>query len=169
MDVSWQSQLIRVALLGPSIYLVAVIMLRLSGKRTLAKLNAFDLVITVALGSLLATSLVAPDVHWITGVAALGMFIGMQYLVALATVHIDVVKRAAKSRPTVVVRDGEMLHDAMTHERLSASEIFQAVRAAGSGTLGGIAAVVLETDGTLSVISSESLGDATALGAISGW
>ena len=51
--------LLRVALVGVAAYLALIVMLRLSGKRTLGKMNAFDLVATVALGSTLATVLLS--------------------------------------------------------------------------------------------------------------
>ena len=52
---SW-SDVVRVVSIGAAAYATLVAMLRISGKRTLAKLNAFDLIVTVALGSTLATS-----------------------------------------------------------------------------------------------------------------
>lgn len=57
---SW-SGLGRVTIVGLTAYLALVLMLRVSGKRSLAKLNAFDLVVTVALGSTLATTLLSKD------------------------------------------------------------------------------------------------------------
>src|SRR4051794_24742339 len=51
---SWAA-LGRVLLVGPLAYVALVLLLRVSGKRTLTKLNAFDLVVTVSLGSTLAT------------------------------------------------------------------------------------------------------------------
>lgn len=56
------AQLARVLLTGAVIYAFLVLSVRLSGKRTLAKLNAFDLVVTVALGSVLATVVISRDV-----------------------------------------------------------------------------------------------------------
>ena len=78
---SW-SDLVRVAVIGASAYVTVVVVLRLSGKRTLAKLNAFDLVVTVALGSTLATILLSSDVSWAEGALALAMLALLQSLVA---------------------------------------------------------------------------------------
>ena len=57
----WES-LLRTLVVGALTYVVLVAFLRVSGKRTLAKMNAFDLVVTVALGSTLATVLLSKDV-----------------------------------------------------------------------------------------------------------
>ena len=63
---SW-GDLVRRVLVGITAYASLVLVLRGSGKRTLAQLNAFDLVVTVALGSVLATILLSPDVSWSAG------------------------------------------------------------------------------------------------------
>ncbi len=68
-----------------------------------------------------------------------------------------------KSDATFLVRDGRILHAALRHERITVGEISQAIRASGSGGLEPIAAVVLEPDGTLSVITAADLGTGSAL------
>jgi len=76
---SWHD-LGRVALVGMCAYVALVLMLRLSGNRTLSKLNAFDFVVTVALGSTLATVLLSKDVSLAEGVLAFAVLIGLQFL-----------------------------------------------------------------------------------------
>ena len=73
------SDILRVALVGGAAYLTLLVVLRVSGKRTLAKLNAFDLVVTVALGSTLATILLSKDVSWSEGAVALGGLALLQF------------------------------------------------------------------------------------------
>ena len=64
------SDIVRVLIVGTAAYVGLVALLRISGKRTLAKLNAFDLVVTVAFGSTLATILLSSDVSYAEGVTA---------------------------------------------------------------------------------------------------
>lgn len=144
-------------------YATLVLILRVSGKRTLAKLNAFDLVVTVALGSTLATILLNTSVSWSEGAVALGSLAALQFLVAVLTMRIPKVRDVVTSQPTVLVRDGQYLDEAMRRQRVGPSEIRQAVRATGFGDLAKVAAVVLESDGTLSVIQTSQLGDGSAL------
>ena len=73
----------RVVLVGALAYVALVLLLRISGKRTLSKLNAFDLVVTVALGSTLATVLLSKSVALAEGVLALGLLIFLQYAVGI--------------------------------------------------------------------------------------
>ena len=144
--------LVRVVIVGTCAYLALIALLRISGKRTLAKLNAFDFVITVALGSTLATVLLSSSVALAEGVTALGVLIGLQYLVAWASVRSRRVERLVKSEPALVYRNG-FLHDAMRQERVTVNELSQAARGQGYTDLSKVSAVVLETDGTFSILT----------------
>ena len=77
---SWTS-IARVLLVGVAAYagLLLLLLLRVSGKRTLTKMNAFDLVVTVALGSTLATVLLTKSVALADGLAAFALLILLQY------------------------------------------------------------------------------------------
>src|SRR5919106_4441321 len=77
----------RVLLVGTLAYAALVLLLRISGKRTLTKLNAFDLAVTVALGSTLATVLLSSSVALAEGVLALGLLISLQYLITWLSVR----------------------------------------------------------------------------------
>ena len=81
---SW-SDIARVLAVGTAAYATVVVVLRLSGKRTLSKLNAFDLVVSVALGSTLATILLNSDVSWAEGATALALLAALQFVVAWTT------------------------------------------------------------------------------------
>ncbi len=159
---SW-SDLGRVLLVGTAAYLTVVVVLRLTGKRTLAKLNAFDLVVTVALGSTLATILLSADVSWSEGATALALLAGLQLVVAWATVRVAWIRRLVTSVPTLLLHDGVVLQDQLRGQRVSLPDLRQAVRASGQGSLGEVAAVVLESDGSLSVVPRSAAGDRSAL------
>ncbi|WP_347057072.1 YetF domain-containing protein [Blastococcus sp. HT6-30] len=162
------SGVVRVLLVGSAAYVTVVAVLRLSGKRTLTKLNAFDLVVTVALGSTLATILLSSDVAWTEGAVALGLLALLQAVVAWLTVRWPGLRTVVTSRPTLVLRNGEPVRDRMREVRVGISEIRQAVRASGAGDLADVAAVVLESDGSLSVIPAEKYGAGSALEGIAG-
>ncbi len=144
--------LLRVVVVGACAYLALLALLRGSGKRTLAKLNAFDFVVTIALGSTLATVLLSSDVALVEGLAAMALLVGMQFLVAWLSVRSPAVERLVKSEPTLLYRDG-FLPGPMRRMRVTEGEIRQAARAAGNARLEAVAAVVLETDGSLSVLA----------------
>ncbi len=144
-------------------YVWLVLLLRISGKRTLAQLNAFDFIVTVALGSTMASVILSSTVAWTEGAAALATLAVLQFVAAWASTRVDWVRTALTSQPTVLLRDGQMITGAMLRERIDEDSLRAAVRSSGTGDLQSIAAVVLETDGTLSVISDTNLGEGSAM------
>jgi uncharacterized membrane protein YcaP (DUF421 family) len=133
-------------------YVGLIFILRLSGKRTLSKMNAFDLVVTVALGSTLATISLSKDTALILGLLVLVMLILLQYVVAWLSVRSERFQQLVKATPQLLFHEGEFLEPALRSERVSREEIFAAIRAQGVADLRHVAAVVLETDGTFSVL-----------------
>jgi uncharacterized membrane protein YcaP (DUF421 family) len=143
---------LRVLVVGTLAYAVLVAALRVSGKRTLSKMNAFDFVVTVALGSTLATVLLSEEVALAEGVAALGLLIALQYAITFASVRSDRVQGWVKGEPTLLARDGRLLPQAMHRARVTRAEVDAALRAAGIAALGDAGAVILETDGSISAL-----------------
>lgn len=157
------SDIARVLAVGAAAYVTLIVVLRLTGKRTLSKLNAFDWVVSVALGSTLATILLSSDVSWAEGATAMGLLACLQFAVAWTTTHLPGGRSVVTAHPTLLLEDGAILPEALRQQRVTAAEIRQAVRAAGSGDLGDVAAVVLETDGSFSVIAASKAGGRSAL------
>jgi uncharacterized membrane protein YcaP (DUF421 family) len=93
------SNLVKTATLGVLAYLGLILVLRVSGKRTLSKLNAFDLVVTVALGSCLATILPSNDTSLLQGLIAFTVLVGMQYLVAWSSLRSKLVCNLVEAAP----------------------------------------------------------------------
>jgi len=143
-------------------YIGLIFLQRISGKRTLSKMNAFDLIVTVALGSTLATILLSSEVSLSEGMVAFIVLIGLQFAVTWVSTRWKPVTRAVKSEPRLLLYRGRFLKDAMQQERVLEAEVRQAARSSGYAALEDIEAVVLETDGNLSVIGSTEKGE-TAL------
>ena len=144
--------IVRTLVVGTLAYVFLVASLRVSGKRTLAKLNAFDLVITVAFGSTLASILLSEDVALTEGAVALALLIALQFTVAFLSVRWLPFARAVRSEPTLLLRDGELCSEAMRRARVTRAELETVVRTEGRRGFEGISAVILESDGSFSVI-----------------
>ncbi len=157
------SDIVRVLLVGAAAYVWLVLVLRVSGKRTLSKLNAFDLVVTVSLGSTLATVLLSSSVSFAEGATALALLAGLQFVVAATTSKRPRGRSVVTAQPSLLLRDGEMLTHVLDEQRVTEAEVRQAVRSTGSGDLSQVAAVVLESDGTLSVVTQSQAGNRSAL------
>lgn len=145
--------IVHVLVLGPLGYVALILLLRVSGKRTLSKMNAFDFVITIALGSVFATLLLSKDATLAAGVTAFAVLIGMQFLVTLLSVRSDAVQRIVKAQPTLLYYDGQLLDEPMRRERVTREEIEAAVREQGIPSMDRVRAVILETNSDLSVIT----------------
>jgi uncharacterized membrane protein YcaP (DUF421 family) len=160
---SWAS-LGRTALNGVVAYVVLIAFLRISGKRTLAKLNAFDLVVTVALGSTLGSVLTSEQLPLANGILALGLLVLLQYGVAWTTVRAAWARRLIKSEPALLLYRGRLIPEALRRARIDPDGVLAAVRGAGHLRLADVGAVVLESDGSLSVLRELETGaDATSL------
>lgn len=155
--------LLRVAAAALLAYAAMVLVLRIVGKRALAKLNAFDLVVTVALGSTLATVLLSKDVALAEGVLAFAALAVLQWVVSRVSISSAWFRSLVRSEPRLLLEKGVYRRDAMASERITVGEVDAAVRNAGHGRLETVAAVVLETDGSISVIASAGDDALTAL------
>ena len=164
---SW-SGLLRVLVVGTLAYVALVLLLRASGKRTLAKLNAFDLIVTVALGSTLATVLLSKSVALVEGLLAFALLAGLQYLVAWLSVRFPRFSDLVKSEPTLLLHHGRFLEGAMRGQRVTRAEVLSALRGSGAADPAEVAAVVLETDGSLSVIQKAPGKGASSLADVGG-
>jgi uncharacterized membrane protein YcaP (DUF421 family) len=160
---SWTG-LLRVLVVGVCAYSALILFLRLSGKRTLAKLNAFDLVVTVALGSTLSSVILSKSVALLEGLLAFSLLIALQFIITWLSVRSEGFKRLIRAEPTLLVFKGRFLEDVMRDQRVTRDDLLSAIRAQGAGDLSTLAAVVLETDGSISVVrnapdASNSLSD----------
>ncbi len=142
----------RTLIVGICAYVLLVGVLRMTGKRTLSKMNAFDLVVTVALGSTLATVLLSKNVALVEGVSAFLLLAGAQYAVTWTSIRSSRFRRWIKAEPRALLRDGRMLDEPMRAERVTQDEVEAAIRAAGHLDPASIALVMLETDGSMSVV-----------------
>ena len=167
MPIDWNS-IVRILLVGALIYAFLVALLRVSGKRTLAKMNAFDLVVTVALGSALSAVLLQSQIGLLEGVTGLAVLIGLQFAIAWASVRSAFARRLLKASPRLLLQDGEFDRAALLEERVAVDEVLAAIRSSGEGDLESIAAVILETDGSFSVITCERAGSRSALATVRG-
>lgn len=152
----WQG-IERVLIVGVLAYVAIIFCLRISGKRTLSKWNAFDFIVTIALGSTLATIIVSKQTPLVEGIVAFSLLIVLQYLITKLSIYSKFVRQTIKTSPTMLLRDGKFIEKQLKQQRVTESEIRAAVRAKGLASLKSVAAVVLETDGSFSVI--ENLND----------
>ena len=161
--------IVRVLLVGTLACGALVVVLRATGKRALSKMNAFDLVVTVALGSALASTILSKNTPLAEGLAGLCLLVLLQFGVTWLSVRSPRFESLVKAQPRLLVHRGRFMRGAMRRERVSEEEVLAALRGSGSGDLDETMSVVLETDGTLSVVrGSETGAAATSLAPVAG-
>lgn len=162
------ADLARVALVGVCAYFGLLALLRISGKRTLSKMNAFDMVVTVALGSTLASILLSKGVDLLEGLTAFALLIGLQYAVAWGSSRFAPFRKFVKSEPSLLAYDGAVLEEALLRERVAREEVVAAVRQQGHASLESVRAVILETNGRFTVVDVDGGERASALSNVGG-
>ena len=162
------SDLLRILVVGLCAYTGLVLILRVTGKRTLSKMNAFDFVVTVALGSTLASAVLSSDVSVSEALLAFALLCGLQFAITFLSVRSRRVQHLVKSEPALLAWQGTLLSDALRRERVTEDEVLAALRASGKATLSSAYAVVLETDGSFSVLNPPDNGAGDALRHVKG-
>ena len=133
-------------------YYFIIILVRLSGKRTTGNMNNFDWIITVAIGSIMASGLLLRNVSMLDAMLAVSVLAILQWLTTWSALRSKRFARLVKPQPRMLLKDGRLLERDMTYERVTEDEVKSALRAAGLAGTDAAAWVVMETNGTLSVI-----------------
>jgi uncharacterized membrane protein YcaP (DUF421 family) len=119
-------------------------------------MNNFDWVVTVALGSLVASGIILESVTVIEALIATGLLLGLQWGLTSWMPRSKALERVVKAKPTLLVDRGHLIESSLIEERVTEDEVYAALRGAGLATLEEAQWVVLETDASLSVIAKSS-------------
>ena len=145
----------KIALLGLMGYVALILLLRIAGKRSLSQLNAFDLVVTVSIGSILATIMLDQKVSIFDGITALATLLLLQWIFTMTTKESEKFDDVATSDPTLLYYNGSFCKDALNKERIQEKEIIQSVRMNGNLSMEQVKAVVIEPNGEISILPKE--------------
>lgn len=163
---SWSS-LAHTLTAGSLGYVIIICLLRISGKRTLSKWNSFDFVVTIAFGSILASMLLSKDTSLAQASLGFGLLVLYQFVLTWAATRSNWVQSLIKAKPTLLLYRGEFRRTALKNERVAEGEVLAAVRSNGIGDIKDVDAVILETDGSFSVI--QNLKNASAMTDVQGF
>ena len=158
----WES-LWHIAVCALLSFVTLFVFIRVSGKRTLAKLTAFDFVVTVTLGSTLS-SMILKKVTLSEGAVALIVIIALQYLLAWMAKRSEKMEKLINSSPTLLFYNGQFLDEAMDKEVITKEEIYAEIRKFRLLQMEDVQAVVMELNGELTVVKkSAGNGGGTSL------
>ena len=145
--------LVRVAVSAVTLYVVILCFFRLQGTRTTSKMNNFDWIISVASGSIFGSAVVSDTVTVTQAVVAFGVLMVCQWVVTKLSAIFPAFYDLVAASPALLFHAGRFLDDKLVKERVTKDEVLSAVRAAGVKDLSEVSAVVLEPDGTLTVLA----------------
>ena len=155
--------IVRTVIIAVTAYPGMLLMVRISGHRTLAQLNAFDFIVNVALGSTLASVILTKNVSLIQGLLSFALLILMQYALARMAKASPGAERYVNGEPALLFHRGKFLDEAMHKARITNDEVNAAIRSEGHLSVDQIEAVVLETNGNLSVVQKSEGRESSAM------
>ena len=131
------------------IYLFLVIGLRLAGKRELAQLNPFDLVVLLTLSNTVQNAIIGDDNSVTGGVIGAATLLVVNYLVVRFLFRHEKLDRLVEGQESVLIENGRLLEDRLTKELLTRQELEAAAHRQGFDSLAEVERAVLEPGGTL--------------------
>lgn len=159
---NWYS-LFRILIVGMLSYFALILMLRTSSNRTLSQMNAFDFTVSVAVGSVLATVILDANISLAEGLTAFLLLLGLQFVVSWLSMKFSSVNKLIKSEPHLLFYHGQFVDKALKKTRIQKDDIYQAARSEGLDSMDSVAAVVLEPNGSLSIVEAADTAAAEAL------
>lgn len=148
---SWD-EIFRVGIGTVVVYLFVISLVRIAGKRTASKMNNFDWIVTVALGSMVSTVILIPQIALIDGLVAITVLIALQYVITRLTTHSKRLNKLVRADPRLLYYEGNWMDTALDRERLTREEIMSAARSKGYSNMDDVLAVVFESSAELSII-----------------
>lgn len=155
-DTDWfttsSTELLMVLLSGLGIYALLLLLTRLAGLRSFSKMSGFDFAVTVATGSLVASTLLAKEPPLLRGAFALVVLFGIQYSVSKARRLTSLAERLVDNEPLLLMAGEKVLSDHLEAARITEEDLKSKLRMAGVTHPRQLLAVVLETTGDVSVL-----------------
>src|SRR6266853_3809089 len=151
MSLVWWEFVLR----GIIVYLFLILLLRLTGKRQVGQLSPFDLVLLLVLSNAVQNSMNAGDNSLVGGLISATTLVGLNFLVGLITYRSKKLEAIIEGRPQVVVHNGKLFEDVMRGAKLTHHELNAALRQAGCSCVEDVKCVILENNGSISVIARE--------------
>jgi uncharacterized membrane protein YcaP (DUF421 family) len=143
-----------------AIFVMLWLLLRIMGKRELAEMTAFELVLLVVMGDLVQQGATQEDMSFTGAVLAAGTIALLTSVMSLVTWRWRASRPILEGRPVVVVRDGEVYEDALDLEHVTEEELMEAARRNGIADLNDVSWCVLEPDGRFSFLQRNQPGAA---------
>lgn len=160
MNLSWiettltASLMVMLSTLG--IYAALILFTRLAGLRSFSKISSFDFAITIAIGSIIAGTILSKNPPLLQAVVALGMLYGIQMTVAALRGSSTVMSTIVDNKPLLLMDGKHILEENLKKAKLTHSDLRGKLREANITQMSQVKAVVMETTGDVSVLHHQN-------------
>jgi uncharacterized membrane protein YcaP (DUF421 family) len=141
------------------VYVFLIVGLRLAGKRELAQLNAFDLVVLLTLSNTVQNAIIGDDNTVVGGILGATALLGLNYLVVRYTFYHEWLDHLVGGEPTILMENGVVNEENLCGELLSRTELEAAGHKQGFASLAEVDRAVLEPGGGVSFVAKKSRTD----------
>ena len=152
LGVPWWELVLRCT----AIYLALLLGFRLFGKREVGQMTLFDLVVVLLVANAVQPAMTGPDASLLGGLIIIATLLTLNSLISYIRVRVPLVNRLVEPSPVVVAKNGKWLKDVLKKQQLTDNEVMAALREHGLETVGEAKEVVLEADGSLSVVPKDT-------------
>lgn len=160
MDLSWLNTtwtaVLMIVISSVGIYVALILFTRIAGLRSFSKMSSFDFAMTVAIGSLIASTIISDSPPLYQAMAALAVLYILQIAVAILRVKSTAVSKLVNNQPLLLMRGSDILQDNLKEARVTHDDLRAKLREANVTQLSQIYAVVMEATGDISVMHNDS-------------
>jgi uncharacterized membrane protein YcaP (DUF421 family) len=147
MQLPWWEFILRASV----VYLLLLVMIRLTGKRTVGQFTPFDLIVVMLLSEAVSGSINGQDQSLPGGLIAASTLLVLDVLIAIGSSRSRRIDAFVQGCPVLIARDGEIYKDVLRRERVPESDIHKALREADCA-IEEMRMAILEADGTINII-----------------
>ncbi len=140
------------------VYAVLMVLIRLSGKRTMGQFTPFDMLLIVLLGNAVQNSLLGKDTSLGGGLLLAVTLVAINWCVAYVTARSRRIEKIVEGVPVVLARDGELFRSVLRRELISEQDFNEVLRQNGELELSDVRVALLETNGKISIVKRDSDG-----------
>lgn len=138
------------------VYFTLLVIFRVAGKRTLAQLTTFDLVLTLIISEAIQEALVDSDRSLTNAFLLVVTLVGLSILLSVLKQRFNGLQKWLEDAPMLIMQDGRLQERRMDKERVDAADILEAARdLQGVSRLDQLQHAVVERTGAISVIPKD--------------
>ena len=137
------------------VYFILLLLIRVSGKRSMGQFTPFDILLVVLLGNAVQNALLGSDTSVAGGLLLAITLISLNWIVGFVSARSEKVEALIEGSPVLLARDGEVYRDVLRKELISRADFDKALREAGCEAIDEVKLAVLETNGHITIIKRD--------------